>query len=62
MATMRTLPKAVKEIKERDPEACFSVATLRRWVKEGKLHSVKVGKNFLVSMEAVEAFLSGEQG
>lgn len=62
MATMRTVPKAVAEIKAKDPCACLSASTLRRWVKEGKLHSVKVGKNYLVSMEAVEEFLSGAQG
>lgn len=59
MARMRSLPKAVDELRERDPETCISLCVLRRWVKEGKVKSVKTGKNFLVNMDNLEAYMAG---
>ncbi len=59
MAKMRSLPKAVEEIRAKDPETCISVCVLRRWAKEGKVPTVKTGKNFLINMDALEAYMSG---
>ena len=59
MTRMRSLPKAVDELRERDPETCISLCVLRRWVKEGKVKSVKTGKNFLVNMDNLEAYMAG---
>ena len=60
MARMRSLPKAVDELRERDPETCISLCVLRRWVKEGKVKSVKTGKNFLVNMDTLERYMEGD--
>lgn len=57
MARMRSIPKAVEEIKAKDPETCVSESVLRRWVKSGAVPSVKTGKNFLVNLDALEAYL-----
>lgn len=59
MARMRSLPKAVEELKAKDPETCVSICVLRRWVKSGTVPSVKTGKNFLVNLDALEAFMEG---
>lgn len=59
MTKMRSIPKAVEEIRVKDPETCISVCVLRRWVKEGKVQSVKTGKNFIVNMDNLEAYMAG---
>lgn len=62
MATMRTLPKAVEYIKEKDPDSSISLSTLRFWVKSGAIPCVKAGRYQLVSMEVLEDFLGGSIG
>lgn len=62
MATMRTIPKAVEEIKAKDPKTALTVLGLRRLVRTGELRVTKVGKRAFVSMETLEAFLQGEGG
>lgn len=59
MARMRSIPKAVEEIRAKDPETCISMCVLRRWVKEGKVPSRKTGKNYLVNVDALETYMSG---
>jgi len=59
MARIRTLPKAVEECKEKDPGSCITLNALRQWVRQGLIPSTKAGKNFLVDMDKLEAFLSG---
>lgn len=59
MARPRSIPKAVEEIKSRDPGACISAYAMRQWVRDGLLSSVKTGKNLLVDLDEVERFLSG---
>lgn len=60
MPRMRTITKAVKEYKEKDPGSPVSVTTLRRWVKEGNVKYVTSGNTVLVNMESLEEFLSGQ--
>lgn len=59
MARMRSLPKAAEELKAKDPETDVSYWVLRRWVKEKKIPSVKTGRNSLVDMDKLEAFMEG---
>lgn len=58
MPTMRTPPKAVEEIRKNDPDSSITLAALRRWIKRGEVPSVRVGRNALVDMDKLEAFLS----
>ena len=60
MARIRTLPKAVEECKEKDPHTCVTLNALRQWVRQGLIPSTRAGKNFLVDMDKLEVFLSGE--
>lgn len=57
---IRTLPQAVKEMKEADSGSCVTLNALRNWVKSGVIPSTKAGKNFLVDMEALEKYVSCE--
>lgn len=58
MARMRSIPKAVEEIKAKDADTCVSESVLRRWVKNGTIPSIKTGKNFLVNLDVLEAHLN----
>ncbi len=59
MARMRSLPKAAEELKEKDPGTDISYWILRRWVKERKIPSVQTGRNHLIDMDKLEAFMEG---
>ncbi len=59
MARIRTIPKAVEEIKAKDPGTCVNLTALRRWVKEGKINSFNGGKSPLVDLDEVERMVSG---
>lgn len=48
-------PKEVAEILRVSPR------TVQRWVKEGKLWAVRVGRLWRIPREALREFLSGEQ-
>ena len=61
MVTMRSIPKAVNECKSKDPETPVTATALRRWIKDGKVRSVTVGRTLLVNMESLEEFLSGRE-
>lgn len=56
---MRTLPQAVKEMKEKDPQTCITLNALRQWVKSGEVPSRKIGKNYLVNLDELERFYRG---
>lgn len=56
---IRTLPQAVKEMREADPGTCITLNALRCWVKSGAIPSTKAGKNFLVDMDALTLFIAG---
>lgn len=57
MARIRTIPKAVEELKEKDPGTCVNVWNLRHWVKTGAIPSITKGRQWLIDMNALEAFL-----
>lgn len=59
MARIRTLPKAIAEIREKDPNTSLSYSALRRWVKEGKINSFDGGKSPLVDLDDVELMVQG---
>lgn len=59
MARIRTLPKAVEEIRAKDPNTCINYGALRRWVKEGKIRSFDGGKCKMVDLDEVEQLVAG---
>lgn len=56
---MRTLPQAVKEMREKDPGTHLNYTALRRWVKAGLIPTVQPGKSPLVNMDTLERFMEG---
>jgi excisionase family DNA binding protein len=59
---MRTIEQAAAWLIETDPECALTKTALRRMVTTGQLPSVRVGAKYLVSLEALEAFLAGARG
>lgn len=56
---MRTIDQAFDYVLEQDSETSLSKTALRRLVTTGKLPSVRVGKKYLVSLETLEDYMSG---
>lgn len=57
---MRTLPKAVEEIRAADPDTQFTLATLRKLVKRGAVNTVALGNYSLVDLDQlIEVLQSG---
>ena len=57
MARMRTIAKAVEEIRNGDPGTCITETTLRTWLKMGMIPHVMVGRVALLNMDELEKFL-----
>lgn len=60
MKRIRTLPQAAKEIKEKDPQTAVTYNALRSWANAGIIPYVKAGNVYLIDMDKLEAFLSGD--
>lgn len=59
MARMRTIPKAVAELKAEDPNTSVTLSRLRRWVKQGKVKSFDGGqKSTLVDLDDVRKMVT----
>lgn len=56
---MRTIPGAVKELKGIDPNFPITVEALTRWVREGRIPHVSVGRYRYVSLENLIRYLNG---
>lgn len=54
---MRTIPEAIKEIKNNDPNTAFTERALRRMVNIGELPVVTVGNKKLVNMDVLYEYL-----
>lgn len=61
MVRIRTVPKAVEEIKKQDPGSYINTCLLRRWLKDGTIKPVKGSYAYtLVNLDELERFLAGE--
>lgn len=56
---VRTIDKAIEELRKKDPDTPVTAYTLRRWIKSGVIPSVKSGNKYLVNMEILENYLKG---
>lgn len=62
MPRIRTLPKAVQEIKAKDPDSYISVTLLRKWVKQGYIKPIPgSGTYALIDLDKLESFINGEE-
>ncbi len=56
---MRTIPKAVKELRAEDPDTPVTLYRLRRWVKQGKVKSFDGGRrSTLVDLGDIKRLVS----
>ena len=55
---MRTIPAAMREIKEADPNTGFTINALRCAIKQGKIPSVEVRSKRLVDMDKVYEYMN----
>ena len=55
---MRTLPEAIKILKEQDPETALTLTALRRKVKRGEIPAIMVGVKSLIDVDRMGEYLS----
>ncbi|MDR1002075.1 MAG: hypothetical protein LBL82_02235 [Oscillospiraceae bacterium] len=48
---MRTLPEAIRELKDLDPDTALTLTALRRKVKTGEIPAVSVGSKRLICLD-----------
>ena len=56
----RTIREAASYFRETDPQTCLTETAIRRLIGSGAVPSVRVGRKYLVTVEALEAYLSGD--
>ena len=61
MLHTRTIREAAVWFKSRDPQTCLTETAIRTLVRSGKVPSVRVGKKYLVTLEALEVYLAGKK-
>ena len=59
MTHTRTILEAAAWFREQDPETALTPCAIRTLVRTGIVPCAKVGKKYLVSIEALEAYLAG---
>ena len=59
MLHTRTIRDAAAWFKSQDPQTCLTETAIRTLLRSGRVPCVRVGKKYLVTIEALEAYLSG---
>lgn len=62
MIRTRTIREAAAYFRESDPQTCLTETAIRTLIRTGAVPSVRVGKKYLVTVEALEAYLMGKTG
>lgn len=55
----RTIREAAAWFKGQDPGTALTETAIRRLVRTGTVPSIRVGKKYLVNLEALEDYLAG---
>lgn len=58
----RTIREAAAWFKVQDPDTALTETAIRRLVRTGEVPSVRVGRKYLVNLEALESYLAGTVG
>ena len=61
MLHARTIKEAAEWFRSEDPQTCLSETAIRRLIITGQVPSAKVGKKYLVTLEALEEYLMGNR-
>lgn len=60
MVRTRTIREAAVYFREMDPQTCLTETAIRTLLRTGAVPSVRVGKKYLVTLEVLERYLTGE--
>ena len=58
MVRVRSIPEACQMLKADDPDSRVTVSMLRRWVADGTIPCIKVGRKILLNYDSVLEYLS----
>lgn len=58
MVRVRSIQETYQMLKADDPESRITTSMLRRWVADGTLPCIRVGRKILLNFDTVLAFLS----
>lgn len=61
MLHARTIKEAAEWFRMEDPQTCLTETAIRRLIIAGEVPSAKVGKKYLVTLEALEEYLMGNR-
>ena len=61
MLRTRTIKEAAAYLKAQDPQTCLTETAIRTLLRTGKVPCARVGKKYLVTLEALEQFLTGTE-
>lgn len=59
MLHTRTIREAAVWFKNHDPQTGLTESAIRTLVRTGRVPSIRVGKKYLVTLEALETYLAG---
>lgn len=59
MVHTRTIREAAAYFREKDPKTSLTETAIRTLLRTGTVPSVRVGKKYLVTLEALEGYLTG---
>ena len=59
MIRTRTIREAAAYFKETGPDTCRTETAIRTLLRTGAVPSARIGKKYLVAIEALEEYLSG---
>lgn len=60
MVRTRTIKEAAAYFREEDPQTSLTETAIRTLLRTGAVPSIRVGKKYLVTIEALEGYLTGE--
>lgn len=55
---LRTINKALDEVKKIDNETAVTAYTIRSWAKEGKIRSISAGTRVLIDVESLMDYIN----
>lgn len=59
MVHTRTIREAAAYFREKDPQTSLTENAIRTLLRTGAVPSVRIGKKYLVTLEALEGYLEG---
>lgn len=59
MVQTRTIREAAVYFREADPHTCLTETAIRTLLRTGAVPSARIGRKYLVTIEALEAYLNG---